>query len=64
MALFIVTVGYKGQLASESPLWRHEIHAGSVEEAYRIGKAQFEAERPDLANEPVSIEAASGYVEK
>lgn len=64
MALFTVNVRHKGHLAGESPLWSNDIDAADVEEAYRIGKAQFEAEHPDLASEPVSIEAASGYVEK
>lgn len=64
MALFTVNVRYKGYSAVEPPLWSNDVDAADVEEAYRIGKAQFEAERPDLANASVSIEAASGYVEK
>ncbi|MCB5191446.1 hypothetical protein LG198_11975 [Methylobacillus arboreus] len=64
MALFQVYVRAKHSLSSESPLWSNSISAASIEEAYRIGKAQFETEWPDLAHEQVSIEATSAYVEK
>lgn len=47
-----------------SPVWTSQISAANVEEAYRVGKAQFEAERPELATANLSIEAVAGSVEK
>ncbi len=64
MGLFQINVREKAAADEAAPLWSSQINAADVEEAYRIGKAQFEAERPDLSAAAVSIEALAGYVEK
>lgn len=64
MGLFQVYVREKTAERDAVPLWNSEINAADVEEAYRLGKAQFETERPELASASVSIQAVAGYVEK
>lgn len=64
MGLFQVYVREKTAERDANPLWTSQISAADVEEAYRIGKAQFEAEQPELSSASVSIEAVAGYVEK
>ncbi|GAB7563564.1 hypothetical protein LG202_16030 [Methylobacillus methanolivorans] len=65
MGLFMVNVRSRSQdQAGGPPVWRNQVNASNIEEAYRIGKSQFELECPDLAKEAVTIEAVSEYVEK
>ena len=64
MALFTIDVHEKKIENKGASLWRTSISAADIEEAYRIGKSQFEMERPDLSAEDVVIEASSESVEK
>ncbi|MCB5185032.1 hypothetical protein LG201_07425 [Methylobacillus gramineus] len=64
MAIFTIDVHEKKIENKGDSLWRTSINAADIEEAYRIGKSQFEMERPDLNAEDVVIEASSESVEK
>lgn len=64
MALFNISAWKKNAVNQGQPLWESTITAGDVEEAYRIGKSQFETERPEMQHEEISIKAAEGYREK
>ncbi|OAM52224.1 hypothetical protein A7981_01670 [Methylovorus sp. MM2] len=64
MALFDISVWKKDKENSDSPIWKTSIAANDIEEAYRIGSDQFEAENPDLKIANFTIEASGDSVEK
>ncbi|MCB5186733.1 hypothetical protein LG200_01795 [Methylobacillus caricis] len=64
MAIFTISVSEKNAENKGALLWKESITAADIEEAYRIGKSQFEMERPDWNTVDVVIEASFAYVEK
>ena len=64
MPLFYVNVWEKGKENQGAALWENSVVAIDVEEAFKIGKSQFEAEQPDLALKNVTVQASGYQVEK
>lgn len=61
MSLFYVSACTTKQ---DSPVWTSSVIARDIEESYRIGKARFEIENPDLAVEDYTIVATGNTAEK
>jgi len=61
MALFYVSAS---KLKEEVPFWTTNVVAQDMEESYRIGKARFETENPDLDSADYTIVATGDPVEQ
>ncbi|SDK78474.1 hypothetical protein SAMN05192566_2401 [Methylophilus rhizosphaerae] len=61
MALFYVSAS---KPKADLPFWTSSVIAQDMEEGYRIGKARFEAENPDLDSADYTIVATGDPIEQ
>lgn len=63
MGLFYISAWDKSA-HRDTPIWEYSLSAKDIDEAYRVGKAQFQTERPELDLRQFRFEATWGSVEK